>query len=52
MKYIIQDWAGNRMFPNNEFDSFEDGWAFIHENIHEETEDDGTYDDVFVIPLI
>ena len=27
--WIIRDWAGNRMFPDREFDTFEDGWEFI-----------------------
>ena len=48
-KYIIEDWAGNRLFPTQEFETFEDGWDFIYDNIHEDSEDDGTYDDVYVI---
>lgn len=51
MTYIIQDWAGNRMFPNNTFDTFEDCWDFIYENIKEEVEGDWTYDDVFAIEI-
>ena len=51
-KFVIIDWTGNRLFPNQEFESFQDGWAFIYENIHEEFEDDGTYDDVLVVPKI
>ena len=47
--FKIEDWAGNTMFNGKTFDSFDDGWAYIYENIKEETEGDGTYDDVFVI---
>lgn len=49
MAFIVEDWAGNRIFPDKEFETFEDGWDHIYENIQEETEDDGTYDDYFVI---
>ena len=34
--YIIQDWAGNRMFLDNEFNTFEDGWEFIYEKFPNE----------------
>lgn len=50
-KFIIQDWAGNRLFPNKEFNSFDEGWAFIDANVEEETENDDTFDDYFVVPL-
>lgn len=50
-KFIIEDWAGNRIFPSKVFETFEDGWDYIRENIHEETEDDGTYDDYYVIQI-
>jgi len=49
-KWIIEDWAGNRMFSNEEFETYEEGWEFIYENIQEEYEGDGTYDDVYVVP--
>lgn len=45
--YIIQDWAGNILFNGKEFETFEDGWGFILENV--EDENDNTYDDYFVI---
>jgi len=48
-KYVITDWAGNRLFPNIEFTDFDEAWLFIYENVEEETEDDGTYDDYYVI---
>ncbi len=47
--FVIEDWAGNVMFHGKEFKTFEDGWDYIYENIKEEFEGDGTYDDVFVI---
>jgi len=50
-KYIIEDWAGNHLFKNHKFTSFQDAWDFIYENIKEETEDDGTYDDYFVVEI-
>lgn len=43
-KFIIQDWMGNRMFPKKSFDSFEEGWEFIYENV----EDEESYEDIFV----
>ena len=45
-KWIIIDWAYNRLFPKMEFESFEDGWEFIYENIEDE---DNAYDDIFVV---
>ena len=42
---------GNRLFTNHTFTSFEDGWEFIYENIKEEYEEDGTYDDYYVIEI-
>ena len=45
-KWIILDWAYNRMFITKQFDSFEDGWDFIYENIEDE---DSAYEDVFVV---
>ena len=44
--FIIVDWVNNVMFDGKEFDSFDDGWAFIYENIEDK---DNAYDDVFVI---
>jgi len=54
-RFIIQDWAGNRMFPNETFDSFDSGWCFIYENVdntkYDESNDenDNVYQDIFVI---
>ena len=50
-KYIIQDWMSNHLFKDHTFTSFESGWDFIYENIKEEYEDDGTYDDYYVIEI-
>ena len=50
-KYIIQDWAGNHLFKEHTFTCFETAWDFIYENIKEEYEDDGTYDDYYVIEI-
>lgn len=52
--FIIQDWAGNRMFPDNEFESFEEGWEFIYANVdnseYDESgnEDKNVYQDIYV----
>lgn len=54
-KFVIKDWAGNRMFPNEEFNSFEEGWEFIYENVDNskydetENENDNAYQDIFVL---
>ena len=56
-KFIIQDWAGNRMFPNETFNTFEDGWEFVYENVdnskYDETEndDDNVYQDIYVMEV-
>jgi hypothetical protein len=36
MKFKIVDWMNNRMFPDKVFNTFEDGWEFIYEKIHNE----------------
>jgi len=35
-KYVIKDWAGNRMFPSKEFKTFEAGRDYITENVPNE----------------
>ena len=45
-KWIIMDWAYNWLFPRQEFESFEDGWDWIYENIEDE---DNAYADLFVV---
>ena len=53
--FIIQDWAGNRMFPEETFETYEDAWEFIYENVdnseYDETgnENDNVYQDIYVI---
>ena len=54
-KYIIQDWAGNHLFKDKEFDTFEDGWEFIYENVdnalYDKTgkENDNEFQEYFVV---
>lgn len=56
-KYIIEDWAGNRLFPNKSFETYEDGWAFIYNeidnSIFEETNNDDhdNHQDYFVVKI-
>lgn len=53
--YIIEDWAGNRMFPDKEFETFEDGWEYVYEHVDNseydqtDNEDDNVYQDIYVI---
>lgn len=50
MKYIIQDWAGNHLFQDKVFDSYKEGWEYIYANVQEETENNRTYDDYYIVP--
>lgn len=43
MKWIIHDWAGNRKFPDKEFDTFEDGDAFICSQFEDEVDREEFY---------
>jgi len=43
MRWIIQDWNGNRLFPSKSFDTMEDGWLFVQDNCPEED-----WEDIFV----
>lgn len=45
-KYIIQDWAGNHLFKDKTFNSFDDGFAFLQETF----EDDNDIQEYFVVP--
>ena len=57
-KWAVRDWAGNRMFPDKTFATFEDGWEFVcgkFPDAHDEWEDiyvvevePGTWEDRFV----
>jgi len=52
--FIIQDWAGNRMFPEETFETYEDAWEFIYDNVdnseYDKTgdENDNVYQDIYV----
>ena len=35
-KYVIFDWMYNVLDKHGEFNSFEDGWAYIYEHFEEE----------------
>ena len=54
-QFIIQDWAGNHLFQDKIFDSFEDGWSFIYENVDNskfdrtQDENDNEYQEYYVI---
>lgn len=51
-KFIITDWANNVCFKGKRFDSFEDAWGFIYKKHPEpESDNDGTFDDYYVIEL-
>lgn len=47
MKWKIEDWAGNRMFPAKTFKTFDDGWAFVMGVFT----DDNDLQEVFVVPV-
>ena len=55
--FIIEDWAGNHLFKDKTFKSFEDGWEFIYENVdnseYEKTlnDNDDNYQEYFVINI-
>lgn len=53
-QYIIKDWAGNHLFKDKIFDSFEDGWEFIYQNVDNslydktENENENNFQEYFV----
>ncbi len=48
-QWKIVDWANNDVSTGGEtFDSFDDGWTWIHTFI---PDIDSAYDDLFVIPI-
>ena len=49
-RYIIQDWTGKRLFPEQTFATFEDGWAFIYEHFDGIDDEPGFYDEFYVMP--
>jgi hypothetical protein len=52
--YIIKDWIDNQMFSNKKFNSFDEAWEFIYENVDNSefdktgNENDNVYQDIFV----
>ena len=54
-QFTIQDWAGNRMFPEMVFDTYEEGWEYIYANVDNteyditEDEDYNVYQDIYVV---
>lgn len=56
MTFIIEDWAGNHLFKNKVFKSFEDGWEFIYSNVDNSLYDktgkdnDNAFQEYFVVP--
>lgn len=44
-KWMIQDWTGKRLFPDKEFDSYQDGWDFVLENF--KTDEDA--EEIYVV---
>tara|TARA_R110000851_G_scaffold120189_2_gene248437 strand:- start:9604 stop:9780 length:177 start_codon:yes stop_codon:yes gene_type:complete len=55
MKYIIIDWANNRLFPNKEFNSLDNALEFRDENIDnslfEKTQNENycEYQDIYIV---
>ncbi len=44
--WMIQDWAGNRMFGDQTFATFQDGWEFIRDKFPDEED----WQEMFVVP--
>jgi len=53
--FIIQDWAGNHLFKDKTFSSFDSAWSFIYANVDNSEYDrtqnmnDDNYQEYFVI---
>lgn len=47
MDWIIEDWTGKHLFPDQSFQSFQDGWNFLNQKF--ENEEDGWQDEYFVV---
>lgn len=45
MKWIVQDWAGNHMFPALSFDTYMDAWDHVYQHSPEEC-----WEDIYVVP--
>lgn len=39
MMFIIEDWAGNHLFHDKTFDTFEDGWDHLYNHFEENNMD-------------
>jgi hypothetical protein len=35
-KFVIEDWAGNHLFREETFETFQDGWDFIYQQFPDE----------------
>jgi hypothetical protein len=46
-QFIVQDWAGNHLFREKVFDSYEDGWDFLLETFPE----DEDLQEYYIIPI-
>ncbi len=44
--FKIEDWAGNRMWPDKTFNTFEDGWEHIRTNVKDEND----WQEYYVVP--
>lgn len=49
-KYVIEDWAGNHLFKDKTFPSFEDGWEFLYEQFPNGHDEEHFFDDYYVVP--
>jgi len=43
-RWVIHDWAGNRICPDKDFESFEDGWEYVFTKFNEED-----YEELFLV---
>lgn len=56
--FIIQDWAGNHLFKDKTFETFDDAWEFISENVDNSefeasgNDNDDNFQEYFVVEKI
>ena len=48
MKWIIQDGAGNRMFDDQEFNSFSEGWQYVYAQL---PHSDDLWPEIYLVPI-
>lgn len=48
IKWHIESWAGRTLFDGKQFDTFQEGWDYIWENVPDDG-DDETYSDFYVM---